>query len=237
MRDVLPITPSPHHPITQSDPLQSGLDALATVEAAAVTLLGVARQRGLDGELDVGEDAVVVLRAAQCQDEQHYHALRAAGGLPVAESFTIPGEMVTDRTLLLVGVLELKAIGVAGYMTLAREWAARGDLAQVEIAYQMGTVEAQHLSLAHALVGVSPANDRAFARWLFAEPAEAIAALNALDLLEGEGDAVAFPGPLDRVCRGVFGLTPETTAEMTLPRPPVGQSAASPTPRVITGDD
>jgi hypothetical protein len=235
MRGELPVTRHPS-PITQSDPLQAGLDALATVEAAAVTLLGVARQRGLDGELDVGEDAVVVLRAAQCQDEQHYHALLAAGGRPVAKRFTIPEEVVTDRTLLLVGVLELKAIGIAGYMTLAREWAARGELAQVEIAYQMGTVEAQHLALAHALVGVSPANDRAFARWLFAEPAEAIAALNALDLLEGAGDAVAFPGPMDRVCRGVFGLTPETTAEMTLPRPPVGPGAAPATPRVITGD-
>ncbi|MGH2616666.1 MAG: hypothetical protein ACRDJC_15630 [Thermomicrobiales bacterium] len=237
MRSVLPITPSPYHPITQSDPLQAGLDALATVEAAAVTLLGVARQRGLDGELDVGEDAVVVLRAAQCQDEQHFHALLAAGGLPVADSFTIPDEMVTDRTLLLVGVLELKAIGIAGYMVLAREWAARGELSQVEIAYQMGTVEAQQLALAHALVGVTPANDRAFARWLFAEPGEAVAALNALELLEGAGEAVAFPGPMDRVCRGVFGLTPETTAEMTLPRPPVGPSALPATPRVISGDD
>ena len=196
-----------------------------------MTLLGVARQRGQDGELDVGEDAAIILRAAQCQDEQHYHALLAAGGLPVADAFTIPDEMVTDRTLLLVGILELKAIGIAGYMTLAREWALRGDVSQVEIAYQMGTVEAQHLALTHALVGVTPANDRAFARWLFADPAEAIGALNALDLLEGPGEPVPFPGPLDRICRGVFGLTPETTATMTLPRPPVGRSVPLATPQ------
>ncbi len=222
--------------MTDRPPLQPGLDALATVEAAAVTLLGVARQRGLDGDLDVGEDAVVVLRAAQCQDEQHYHALLAAGGLPVAENFTIPEETVTDRTLLLVAILELKAIGIAGYMALARAWAARRETEQVEIAYAMGIVEAQHLTLAHALVGVTPANDRAFARWLFADPAEALAALQALALLEGPGDPVPFPGPLDRVCRGVFGLTPETTATMTLPRPPVGEAAVPQGPRVITGD-
>ena len=83
--------------MTDRDSLQAGLDALATMEAAAVTLLGVARQRGQDGELDVGDDAVVILRAAQCQDEQHYHAL-AAGGLPVMDTFTIPEGMVTDRT-------------------------------------------------------------------------------------------------------------------------------------------
>ncbi len=222
--------------MTERDSLQSGLDALATMEAAAVTLLGVARQRGQDGELDVGDDAVIILRAAQCQDEQHYHALLAAGGLPVADTFTIPEQMVTDRALLLVGILELKAIGIAGYMTLTREWAARGDASQVETTYQMGTVEAQHLALAHALVGVTPANDRAFARWLFADPAEAIDALYALDLIEGSGEAVSFPGPVDRICRGVFGLTPETTEMMTMPRPPVGQDIPAATPIARAGD-
>src|SRR5919107_1187046 len=222
--------------MTDRDSLQSGLDALATMEAAAVTLLGVARQRDQDGDLDLGEDAAVVLRAAQCQDEQHYHALLAAGGVPIVDAFTLPEQIVTDRTLLLVGILELKAISIAGYMALARAWATRGDVSQVEIAYQMGAVEAQHLSLAHALVGVSPANDRAFARWLFADPAEAVAALNALDLLEGPDEPVPFPGPLDRICRGVFGLTPETTAMMTMPRPPVGQSIPAATPQANAGD-
>jgi hypothetical protein len=222
--------------MTDRIPLQPGLDALATVEAAAVTLLGVARQRGLDGDLDVGEDAVVVLRAAQCQDEQHYHALLAAGALPVAVEFTIPDETVADRTLLLVTILELKALTIAGYMALARAWATRREPDQVELAYAMGVVEAQHLTLAHALVGVTPANDRAFARWLFADPAASLAGLQTLGLLDGPGDPVPFPGPLDRVCRGVFGLTPETTTSMTLPRPPVGEAAAPQGPREITGD-
>jgi hypothetical protein len=223
--------------VTDRHPLQPALDALATLEAAAVTLIGVARQRGLDGQLDVGEDAVIVLRAAQCQDEQHYHALRAAGGEPVSETFTVAAATVTDRTMLLVTYLELKAIGIAGYMALAREWAARRELEQVEIAYQMGAVEAQHLTLALALVGVTPANDRAFARWLFANPAEAVDALAKLDLLQGSGDPVPFPGPLERVCKGVFGLTPETTTTMTLPRPPVGQAApAAPAATPVAGD-
>jgi hypothetical protein len=208
--------------VSEAGALQSGLDAMATVEAALVTFLGVVRQRGLEGGLDIGEDAVIVFRAAQCQDEQHYHALLAAGGQPIADEFTIPEEMLADRTVLLIAFLELKAIGIAGHMALAREWAALGDADAVEIAYQMGAVEAQHLALAHALVGVTPANDRAFARWLFAAPDEAIAALDRLTFLSGVAEPVAFPGPLERVCRGVFGLTPATTTTMTLPRPPVG---------------
>jgi hypothetical protein len=222
--------------MTDRLPLQAGLDAMATIEAAAVTLLGVARQRGLDGQLDVGEDAVIVLRAAQCQDEQHYHALRAAGAAAVTEGFTIPAAVVTDRTLLLITLLELKAAAIGGYMALAREWAARGALAQVEIAYQMGTVDAQHLTLVHALVGVTPANDRAFARWLYAAPREAREAVRALGLLDGPDEPVAFPGPMDRICKGVYGLTPETTATMTLPRPPVGEIVPAGTPVAANSD-
>lgn len=218
--------------MTERNSLQDSLDAMAMVEAAAVTLLGVARQRGLDGELDVGEDAVIVLRAAQCQDEQHYHALLAAGARASGQRFTIADNVVVDRTLLLVTLLELKSAGIAGYMVLARAWAAVGDLDRVEIAYQMGVVEAQHLALVHALVGVTPANDRAFARWLFADAAEAVDALRALSLLDGSGEPVPFPGPMDRICKGVFGLTPETTTTMTLPRPAVAEplSAGTPTP-------
>mgnify|MGYP000253430287 CR=1 FL=1 len=218
--------------MTERNSLQDSLDAMAMVEAAAVTLLGVARQRGLDGELDVGEDAVIVLRAAQCQDEQHYHALLAAGARASGQRFTIADNVVVDRTLLLVTLLELKSAGIAGYMVLARAWAAVGDLDRVEIAYQMGVVEAQHLALVHALVGVTPANDRAFARWLFADAAEAADALRALSLLDGSGEPVPFPGPMDRICKDVFGLTPETTTTMTLPRPAVAepQSAGTPTP-------
>lgn len=216
--------------MSEATSLQAGLDAMATVEAAMVTLLGVARQHGLAGTLDIGEDALIVLRAAQCQDEQHYHALVAAGGAPTTTAFTFPAEMIGDRTMLLIGFLELKAIGIAGYMALVRDWAVRGDRDWVEIAYQMGVVEAQHLALAHALVGVSPANDRAFARWLFAAPGEALAALDKLALLRGASEPIAFPGPLDRVCHGVFGLTPSTTTMMTLPRPPVGTTPSAATP-------
>lgn len=210
--------------------LKSGIDAMATVEAAAVTLLGVARQRGLDGTLDVGDDAVIVLRAAQCQDEQHYHALLAAGGRDVDAPFTIANEIVSDRTLLLITLLELKSVGIAGYMALARDWGSAGDPDHLEIAYQMGVVEAQHQALVHALVGVTPANDRAFARWLFADAVEAIGALGALGLLDGPGEEVAFPGPMDRICKGVFGLTPETTSTMLLPRPAVGETQPDATP-------
>ncbi|MFN8677365.1 MAG: hypothetical protein U0Z70_13410 [Thermomicrobiales bacterium] len=204
-------------PLIQADP-QPALSALATVEAAAVTLMGVALQASANGDLDTGEDLDTILRAAQCQDEQHYHVLTSAGGDSLTTTFTIAPDMLADRTYLLIFLLELKAITMAGYMALARAWADLGDLDQVEICYQMGVVEGQHAALFQALVGLRPANDRAFARWLFANAEEATDALTRLGMLEGEGDATDFPGPVDRICRGIFGLTPETTSEMTAPR-------------------
>ena len=204
-------------PLIQAD-LQPALSALATVEAAVVTLMGVALQASADGDLETGEDLDTILRAAQCQDEQHYHLLTSTGGEPLTTTFTTPPDMMADRTYLLIFLLELKAITMAGYMALARAWAELGDVDQVEICYQMGLVEGQHAALFQALVGLRPANDRAFARWLFANAEEATDALERLGLLEGEGESADFPGPVDRICRGIFGLTPETTSEATAPR-------------------
>lgn len=208
--------------MTDRFPVQPGLDAMATVEAAMVTFLGAAREAAAAGAFELDADSTTVFTAAQCQDEQHYYALLAAGGVPLTDAFTISEPSVTDRTMMLVTMLELKAIGIAGYMALSRTWARLGNLDQVETVYQMGVVEAQHLALSHALVGVTPANDRAFARWLYVDAAETADSLAALGLIEGPGTAIAFPGPIDRLCRGIFGLTPVTTSEMTRPRPVVG---------------
>jgi hypothetical protein len=207
--------------MTDRFPVQPGLDAMATVEAAMVTFLGAAREAVTAGAFELDADSATVFTAAQCQDEQHYYALLAAGGVPLTDAFTIPAQAVSDRTMMLVTMLELKAISIAGYMALSRTWARLGNLDQVETAYQMGVVEAQHLALSHALVGVTPANDRAFARWLYVDAAEAATSLTALGLIEGASDAIAFPGPIARLCRGIFGLTPVTTSQMTRPRPAV----------------
>ena len=106
----------------------------------------------------------------------------------------------------------LETVFVGLYMAAVRQLAATGEADLVEIAYQIGAVEAQHQALAKHALGNRPANDRAFARWLFRDVAEAIQALVDLGFIDGPGDPVACPGPLDRHCRGVFGLVPETTS-------------------------
>jgi hypothetical protein len=118
-------------------------------------------------------------------------------------------------------------------MAAARQFAAGGDPRLVEIAYQIGAVEAQHQAMVRVFLGERLPTDRAFAKWLFRDPAEAVQALTDLRYIGGGGRAYEYPGPVDRYCRGVFGLVPETTDEQPEPTPrpaasPVVSPAASP---------
>lgn len=186
------------------------IDPLATLEAFVVTLVGVGRQRG--EQMEIGTEAARFLRAAQCEDEAHYHFFVSAGA-KAGTAFTIPDRITEDRETFLTTLMEIKEIGVGAAMAAARQFAVQGDLRLVEIAYQIGTVEAQHLALARLYRGEQVASDRAFAKWRFNAPAEAAQILADEGYVDGEGDKVAFPGPLSRQCRGVFGLVPETTED------------------------
>ena len=174
-----------------------------------------------------------MLRDSQCQDEAHYHFLESVGATPTALAFSIPSSALADEIGLLETLIELNAISVGAYMAAARQFAELGGPRLVEIAYQMGAVDAQHEALARYLLGDRPANNRAFARWRFVELTEAGDALAAAGLLDDEGETVAYPGPVARVCRGVFGLVPATTDDALRPDPPVGTPfapAATPAP-------
>jgi len=190
------------------------IEPLATLESLAVTMIGVGRQRGDD--LGIATNASRFLRAAQCEDEAHYHFLTAAGAKP-DESFSIAEDVFDDRESYLSALFVVKEIAVGATMAAARQFAARGELGLVEIAYQIGTTEAQHLALARFFRGDQIANDRAFAKWRFTTSAESRSALTDAGYLGGDGDSFAFPGPLSRQCRGVFGLVPETTDDQFPP--------------------
>jgi hypothetical protein len=191
------------------------IDPAATVEAFAVTLLGVGRQR--KDRLGISGDADRFLRVAQCEDEAHYNVLLAAGAAPSTTTFAVSSRVVRDQGVFLGALLDAKEIGVGAWMAAARQLAALGDLGLVEIAYQVGTVEAQHLALTRLFLGESIPSNRAFAQWRFAAVADAERALAAAGYVDGGGTKFAFPGPLERNCRGVFGLVPETTEDQAPP--------------------
>jgi hypothetical protein len=209
-----------------AEAMLAGLDAAIAVEAAGVTLVGVARRRGADGELELGAEVERFLEAAQCQDEAHYHFLLSIGAVP-PEAFALPEGGLGDREGVLRTMIGLEELSIGVHMAAARRFAEEGEPGLVEVAYQMGAVDGGHGAVARALLGVTPANDRAFARWRFAEAAEAGEALAELGFGEDGEGGVAFPGPIERRCAGVFGLVPETTDDALRPRPAVG----TPVPR------
>ena len=201
--------------------VRAAVNAAMTAEAAAVTFVGKARQRGANGELDLGPAIVRFLRASQCADEAHYHFFAAIGAVPLATDFSVPPGGLAGPAGFLQALIAVEEICVGAAMALARRFAELGDLRLVEIAYQIGAVDAQHQALARYFLEAVPASDRAFARWRFVDAAEAADALVEAGFLDGPGETVAFPGPVERLCEGVFGLVPETTDDVLNAPPPI----------------
>lgn len=186
------------------------IDPLATLEAFAVTFVGLGRQQG--DKIALSADAARLLRATQCEDEAHYQFFVSAGAKPET-AFTIAGRHFRTRDAFLAALRDTKEVAVGAAMAAARQFAALGDLRLVEIAYQIGSVDAQHLALTRLYQGEQIPNDRAFAKWRFATTTDAARTLVAAGYLNGKGGKTSFPGPLSRQCRGVFGLVPETTED------------------------
>jgi hypothetical protein len=77
-------------------------------------------------------------------------------------------------------------------------------------------VEGQHYAVLKGFLDEFPVNDRAFAEWRFADVASAGEAIAATGFLDRETPPLyEFPGPVERFCRGVFGLVPTTTESET----------------------
>jgi hypothetical protein len=204
------------------------MNAAITLEAFAVTFYGAARGRG--GDLELEDDVTRFIRAAQCEEEAHYHFFEAAGAVPSRNTFTVTDRRVSTQNRFLSALLQVETLLVGAHMATARQFAAAGELRLVEIAYQIGAVEAQHQAMTRLFLGERLGADRAFAGWMFRDPAEAIAALIKLGYIDGNGDAYTYPGPVDRNCRGVSGLVAETTEDQPVEgEPPDASPVASPT--------
>jgi hypothetical protein len=204
------------------------MNTAITLEAFAVTFYGAARGRGDAIGLD---DAVIrFVRAAQCEEEAHYHFFEAAGAVPSRTTFSIPERPLSNQARFLNALLDVETLLVGAHMAIARQFAAAGDLRLVEIAYQIGAVEAQHQAMTRLFAGERLGAERAFAGWMFFEPAEAVIALAELGYIDGDGEPVTYPGPVDRYCRGVSGLVAETTEDQ-----PVDEALPPATPEGVRG--
>jgi hypothetical protein len=191
------------------------LSDAVTAEGLLVTLLGVARTKATDLTLD--EATVRLIRAAQCEEAAHFNNLVAAGAAPNTSKYTIADQIFENPTSFLATWMDLERIMVGMYMAASRQVAANGDLDLVEIAYQIGVVEAQHQALIRQLTGERLPADRAFPAWQYRASAEAVVEIRSLGFIGGRGTPYDYPGPGDRYCRGITGLVAETTDDQTPP--------------------
>lgn len=198
-----------------SDADTNVLDDACVAEGLMETFLAVARTRASD--MVLSDTMVRLVRTSQCQDGAHFDNLTSLGGSPSIQTYTIPESTWSTATDFLTTWLDLVGIMVGMYMSAARQTAksATGNL--VEVMYQIGTIESQHVALIRQEMGERLPSDRAFTEWQFRSTAEAITRLSRLGFIGGSGTAYDYPGPGERYCRGVTGLVAETTADQTAP--------------------
>ncbi len=204
----------------------SALNDAVTAEGLLVTLLGIARTKAADLALD--EETVRLIRAAQCEDEAHFNNLVSFGAAPTTGRYTIDDAIFVDAGSFLTKWVALKNIMVGLYLSAAREFGEDENYDLVELAFQIGTVEAQHYALLRQFLGERMPADRAFPEWQFQSTSEAIDAIRELGFIAGPGTVVDYPGPGDRYCRGITGLVAETAADQTQPDVTPDPDAASP---------
>jgi hypothetical protein len=191
------------------------LSDAATAEGLLVTLLGVARTK--QSQLTLDEATVRLVRAAQCEEEAHFNNLVAAGAVPSTSQYTIADQLFENPTSFLTTWSDLERIMVGMYMIAARRLAENGESDLVEVAYQIGAVEAQHQALVRQILGDRLPADRAFAAWQFRQTSQAVSQIKRMGFIGGNGQTYDYPGPGDRYCRGVTGLVAETTSGQTPP--------------------
>ncbi len=190
------------------------MNIAATVEAFAVTILGVALQKAANGELALNAEQQQALRAAQAQEQEHYAHLTRSGAKASTTTFTIPDpKMFTDVPTFFKTLIALEEDSIALYLAAAQEFAMLGRSELAELALAISSVEAAHRVHARAFAveaGIITGlpNDVAFQQAKFSSVGQAATALRELGFIGGNGTAINYPGPVTIDYYGVKDLTP-----------------------------
>jgi hypothetical protein len=194
--------------------VQDIINIAATAEAFAVTALGGALDNAAKGMLALNAEQQQTLRAARAEEQAHYAYLTGAGAKPLTTTFTVPdAKIVTDVPTFLKTLIMLEEAFIAAYMAAAQEFAILGQGRLVQVALQIGAIEAEHRAGARfyainaGILSGTP-NDVAFEKALFTSVGQAAAALQSLGFIGGSGTQITYPGPGTIDNTGVTQLMP-----------------------------
>lgn len=194
--------------------VQDIINIASTAEALAVTALGGALANAEQGKLDLNAEQRQVIAAARAEEQDHYDYLISAGAKPLTTSFTLPDEaIVTDTATFLTTVIGLEEAFIAAYLAATQEFAIMNQPDLVEVALQIGGVEAEHRAHARfyafsaGVIDEVP-NNVAFAKAMFTSVGAAADALTKLGWINGSGAALTYPGPGKITYSGIEGRKP-----------------------------
>ena len=179
-----------------------------------MTALGGALDNAAKGMLALNAEQQQTLRAARAEEQAHFAFLTGAGAKPLTTTFTIPDpKIVTDVPTFLKTLITLEEAFIAAYMAAAQEFAILGQARLVQVALQIGAIEAEHRAGARyyaikAGVLTGTPNDVAFEKALFGSVGQAAAALQQLGFIGGSGTQITYPGPGAIDNTGISNLTP-----------------------------
>ncbi len=199
--------------------VQTIINIAATAEALAVSALGAAIGNAESGKLQLSSEQLRFVKAAQCEEKDHYDYLVAAGARPLTTTFTLPNSRIgTDPATFLKTVVGLEEAFIAAYMAAAQEFASLGQPSLVRVALQIGGVEAEHRAHArfYAITANVPGvpgkvpNNVAFEKAMFTSVGAAAGALKSGGWLgSGSGGTLDFSDFASHVdCSGVSNTRP-----------------------------
>jgi len=144
------------------DSVQTILNIAITAEHLGVTFYtNVLRHAD---QLGFGNTARRDLKAALIEEQIHLHFLAKNGAKPLTTRFSFPDGDDTfrrmDRFIRTQQWLEI--LFTAAYIVAAKEFAMLGKFDLVQVAGQIGTVEAEHRAVGRAIAGLTPADNHAF---------------------------------------------------------------------------
>ncbi|HEU5330712.1 MAG TPA: ferritin-like domain-containing protein [Thermomicrobiales bacterium] len=173
------------------------INIAATAEALAVTLLGGALDSAAKGGYNkaIPDPVVAILKAARAEEQYHLDYLQGAGAKPLTTTFNVPDpKLLSDYNTLFTTLVTAEGLFIAAYASAAREFAEMNHPELVKVAFQIGTVEAEHRVLANYALGTRPANNVAFEKMVVTTVGDAAATLKQLGFIGGSGTAVTYPG-------------------------------------------
>lgn len=144
------------------DSIQTILNVAATAETLATVFYTHVLNHSRD--LDLGPAAHADILAAQQEEEIHRQFLLKQGAKPLATTFSFPhGPATFTKFDLFIKTQQwLEALFVAAYILAGKEFAMLGRPDLVQVAAQIGGVEAEHRAIGRAIGDLKPANNLAF---------------------------------------------------------------------------